>query len=71
MTTGEDRNKDRFKSWNLCGLWNHPFRHHGALKLTQNQGRIQGGRLGRLLPLKPTKVSLFTIVFYNSENNIR
>jgi len=71
MTSGEDRNKDRVKSWNLCDLWKHPFRHHGAIKLTQNQRRIQGGRLGRSLPLKPTKVYLFTIIFYNSENNIR
>ena len=30
-----------------------------------------GVRLGRLLPLKPTKVTLFAIVLYNSENNIR
>ena len=71
MTTGEDRNKDQFKSWNLCGLWKYPFRHHGALKVTQNQGRIPRGRLGRSLPLKPTKVSLFTIFFCNSENNNR
>jgi len=35
MTTGEDRNKDRFKKWKLCGLWKLPFRHHGAIKLTQ------------------------------------
>jgi len=31
------------------------------------QGRIQGGRS---LPLKPTKVTLFTIISYNSENKI-
>jgi len=35
MTTGEDRNKDRFKNWKLCVLWKLPFRHHGAIKLTQ------------------------------------
>jgi len=21
MTTGEDRNKDRFKNWQFCGVW--------------------------------------------------
>ena len=36
MTTGDDRNKDRFKSLKLCGLWILPFRNHGAIKLTQN-----------------------------------
>ena len=36
MTTGEDRNKDRFKTWKFCGLWKLPFRHHGAVKFTQN-----------------------------------
>jgi len=71
MTAGEDRNKDRLKNWNLCGLWKHPFSHHGAIKLTQNQWRIQGGWLGRSLPLKPAKVSLFTVIYYNSETNIR
>jgi len=50
MTTGEDRNKDRFKRWNLCGLWKHPFRHHEAIKLTQNQGQIQGEQLRRSPP---------------------
>jgi len=38
------------------------------------QGRIQRGPLGlagAIAPLKPTKVSLFTKIFYNSENNIR
>ena len=36
MTTGEDRNKKRFKDWKLCGLWKLPFHHHGAIKLRQN-----------------------------------
>ena len=30
------RNKDQFKNWKLCGLWKLLFRHHGAIKLTQN-----------------------------------
>ena len=36
MTTGEDRKKDRLKNWKLCVLWKCTFRHHGAIKLTQN-----------------------------------
>jgi len=36
MTTGEDRNKDRFKNWKLCSLWKPPFCHYGEIKLTQN-----------------------------------
>jgi len=32
-----------------------------------NQGRIQGGRLGRSPPVEPTKVTLFTMILYNSE----
>jgi len=36
MTTDEDRNKVLLKNWKLCGLWKLPFRHHGAIKLTQN-----------------------------------
>jgi len=29
-----------------------------------------GGRLQLLPPLKPTKITLFTMIFYNSENSI-
>jgi len=36
LTTGEDRNKDRFKNWKLCVLRKLPFLHHGAIKLAQN-----------------------------------
>jgi len=36
-----------------------------------NQRRIQGGAIGAIAPLRPTKVCLFTIIFYKSENNIR
>jgi len=36
------------------------------------QGRIQGeGPLGRSPPVKPTKVTLCTIILYNSEKIIR
>ena len=34
-------------------------------------GTDPGGRLGRAPTLKPTKVTLFTIISYNSENSIR
>ena len=30
-----------------------------------------GGAVGAIAPLKPTKVTLFTMIFYNTENNIR
>ena len=40
------------------------------LFLTLTQGRIQGGSIGSIVPLKPTKVALFTMNLYNSENNI-
>jgi len=36
MTTGEDRNKIRFKNWKLCLLWKLPFRLHGAVKRVTN-----------------------------------
>jgi len=36
VATGEDGNIDRFKNWMLCGFWKPPFRHHGAIKITQN-----------------------------------
>jgi len=36
MNIGEDKKKDRFKSWKICGVWKLPLRHHGAIKLTQN-----------------------------------
>jgi len=36
MTTGGDRNKDRFENWKICGVWKLPFCDHRAIKLTQN-----------------------------------
>jgi len=36
-----------------------------------NSGRNQEGRLGRSPLVKATKVTLFTMILYNSENNIR
>ena len=36
MTTDEDRNKDRFKNWQLCGVWMLPCCDHKAIRLTQN-----------------------------------
>ena len=40
-------------------------------QLYSSRGGSKGGRLGRLLPLKPMKVTLFAIILYNSEKNIR
>jgi len=71
VTTGEDRNKDQFKSRNLCGLWMHPFRYHGAIKLTQSQGRIQGWATGAIASPKTYESIFIHPNFYNSENNIR
>ena len=36
MTTGEDRNKDRFKNWKLCVFRRLPFRYYRAVKVSQN-----------------------------------
>jgi len=36
MTIGEDRNKDQFKNWQLCGVWKSLFCDHKAIKLTHN-----------------------------------
>jgi len=36
MTISEGRNEDRFKYWQVCCIWKHPFCHHRAIKLTQN-----------------------------------
>jgi len=36
MNIGEDRNQDRFKKWQLCGVWKLPFCNHRAIKLRQN-----------------------------------
>jgi len=38
---------------------------------SSNQGRIQGGEIGAIAPLKPTKVTLFTMILYNIEKCIR
>ena len=38
--------------------------------ITWFQGRIQGEQLRRQLPLKLTKVTVFTMILYNSENSI-
>ena len=35
MVVGEDRNKNRCKNWQLCGVWNLPFCDHRPRKLTQ------------------------------------
>jgi len=35
------------------------------------RGGSQKGAIGAIAPLKPAKVTLFTMILYNSENNIR
>jgi len=42
-----------------------------GLQQTLGQGRIQGRAIGAIAPLKPQKVTLFTMILHNSENNIR
>jgi len=46
------------------------FRHHGAIKLTQNQGRIQEGATGAIAPPKTCESIFIHHNFRNSENNI-
>jgi len=36
-----------------------------------SQGRIQKGPIGAIASLKPTKVTFFSMIFYNSANSIR
>jgi len=57
MTKGEDRNKDRFKNWQLCDLWELPFRHHGAIKPTQTCVSFTNPCIN---PFVPTSVTLNT-----------
>jgi len=43
----------------------------GRIQGGEEIGAIQGGEeIGAIAPLKPTKVTLFTTIFYNLENNI-
>jgi len=55
MTTGEDRNKYRFKNWKLCVLWKLRFRHHGAIKLTNSSAKSK-----RYIPQFPTVTPMST-----------
>ena len=36
ITIGKDPNKNRFKNWQLSGVWKLPFCDHRAIKLTKN-----------------------------------
>jgi len=40
-------------------------------RVVRVRSRCRVGRLGRSLPLKPTQVTLFTMILYNWENSIR
>jgi len=55
VTTGEDRDKDRFKNWKLCFLWKLLFRHHGAIKLTQNCVCFTNQRINPFVPTFVTR----------------
>jgi len=46
------------------------FQLRMRLKHLAHTWAIQGGRLRRSPPLKPTKVILFTMILHNSENTI-
>jgi len=41
-------------------LWNH---------CAHSQGRVLEGGIGSIAPVKPTKVTLFTIILYDSKNS--
>jgi len=44
--------------------------YHAAVVDIRQCTATQGGRLGRSLSVKPTKVTSFTMILYNAENNI-
>jgi len=44
-------------------IWQNMWRHY-------HKGFYKKRRLPRSLPLKPTKVTLFIMILYNSENSI-
>jgi len=55
-----------------CSMWEFgygAYNHEVAPGITRplHRGGPNGGRLGRSPHLKPTKVSFFTTIFYNSE----
>jgi len=52
---GEDRNKDRFKTWQLYGLWKLPFCDHRAIKLTQNCVCFTNPGINLLVPPSVTR----------------
>ena len=54
MTIGEDRNKDRFKNWQLCSVWKLPFCDHRAIKLTQNYVCFTNPCINLLVPSSVT-----------------
>jgi len=51
---------------NLQTLQPHRANHHVVY-----QGQIHGGPIGAISSLKPTKVTFFTMILYNSKNSFR
>ena len=54
MTIGKDRNKDRFKNWQLCDVWKLPFCDYRPIKLTQNCVSFTNPCINLLPPLLNT-----------------
>jgi len=50
-----------------------PIKWNNTAELSKIQRRIQGGSIGSIATprLKPTKVTLFTMILYNWKNSIR
>jgi len=59
MTKDEDRNKDRFKKWNLCGVWKFPYCGHRAIKLMQNCGCFINPRVNLLVSPSVTRARAY------------
>jgi len=56
--------------WKTTSLWRE-FQINTASAFTKKTAGSRGGSKGGDWPLKPTKVTLFTMILYNSENSIR
>jgi len=54
-TIGKDRNKHRFKNWQLCGVWKLTFSDHRAVKLTQKWVSFNNTCINLLVPPSVTR----------------
>jgi len=55
MTIGEDCDKDRFKSWQLFGVWKLLFCDHRAIKFIQNCGCFTNPCINLVVPPSVTR----------------